>query len=69
MIFPYKQSPCTRDCADRCVEPNCHMTCELYLNWAESIRIKREAATENARISNTKRARIIETKKACGFYD
>lgn len=69
MIFPYKQSPCTRDCADRCVEPNCHMTCEAYLNWAESIRIKREAATEDSRINMAKRARIIETKKACGLYD
>lgn len=69
MVFPYKQSPCTRDCADRCIEPNCHMTCEAYLNWAESIRIKREAATEDAKIANAKRARIIETKKACRFYD
>lgn len=33
MIFPYKQGPCTRDCVNRCVEPNCHMTCEAYLNW------------------------------------
>ena len=69
MIFPYKQGPCTRDCADRCAEPNCHMTCEAYLNWAESIRIKREAATEDSRINMAQRARIIETKKACRFYD
>jgi hypothetical protein len=65
MIFPYKQGPCTRDCADRCVEPNC----QAYLNWAESIRVKREAATEVSRINMAQRARIIETKKACGFYD
>lgn len=59
----YPVSPCTRDCADRCVEPNCHMTCEAYLNWAESIRVKREAATEVSRINMAQRARIIETKK------
>ncbi len=69
MVFPYKQGPCTRECADRCIEPNCHMTCEAYLNWAESIRVKREAATEDAKIVNAKRARIIETKKTCRFYD
>ena len=45
------------------------MTCEAYLNWAESIRVKREAATEDSRINMAQRARIIETKKACGFYD
>nr|DAK55660.1 MAG TPA: hypothetical protein [Caudoviricetes sp.] len=22
----YLASPCTRDCKNRCVEPNCHMT-------------------------------------------
>lgn len=51
------------------IAPNCHMTCEAYLNWAESIRVKREAATEVSRINMAQRARIIETKKACGFYD
>lgn len=69
MIFPYTHGPCTRDCADRCVEPNCHMTCKAYLDWAESIRIKREAATEVLLINMAQRDRIIKTKKACGFYD
>lgn len=68
MIFPYRQGPCTRDCKDRCIEPNCHMTCKPYLDWQEKIRVQREAATEDAKDSMAKRIRIVQTKKASGFY-
>lgn len=36
-------APCTRNCPDRSVEPNCHMTCEAYLEF------KRKVAEEKTR--------------------
>ena len=29
-----KMPPCKRDCPKRCVEPNCHDTCNEYIQWA-----------------------------------
>lgn len=40
------KSPCTRDCPNRSVSPNCHMTCQQYLAYVEhreSVREKRGA--------------------------
>ena len=28
-----KNPPCTPECPDRKLEPNCHMTCKIYLDW------------------------------------
>lgn len=33
-------APC-KDCKERVVEPNCHMTCEKYLSWKAKDRIVR----------------------------
>lgn len=30
------KSPCTRDCLDRSINPNCHSFCEKYLEWKKS---------------------------------
>lgn len=51
------------DCPDRCAEPNCHTTCEVYAAYvAENERRKEAAYKENAvhkavieLIENTKR--------------
>ena len=47
--------PCRSDCPDRCAEPNCHMTCEPYLEFIASEKerrtkiIKSKAAEAGAR--------------------
>ena len=30
--------PCSKDCPDRTVEPNCHMSCPKYLGYQEQRR-------------------------------
>lgn len=38
------KAPC-KGCADRCIEPNCHMTCALYLEYSkvnEALRAERK---------------------------
>lgn len=35
-LCPYT-SPCTPDCPNRSVEPNCHSTCEKYLAFREQV--------------------------------
>lgn len=50
----YEKSPCLC-CPDRVADPNCHMTCETFLNWEathtqfrEDVkRRKREQANKN----------------------
>ncbi len=68
MESSYSTSPCTRDCKHRCVEPNCHMTCEAYLNWRKNVDRQREAATEYRANRWAKKNRVQQTKKAAGFY-
>lgn len=46
---------CCKDCPDRTVEPNCHMTCEAYLTEkAESERIKSARIREAQIIAYTR---------------
>lgn len=45
------KSPCTRDCPDRSITPNCHGTCERYLEYnAERERIRAKKAREHEAI-------------------
>ena len=37
------QGPCTKDCPNRCAEPNCHMTCEAYLAYQTARRAELDA--------------------------
>ena len=66
MESSYSTSPCSRDCKNRCVEPNCHMTCEAYLNWRKNVDRQREAATEYRanrwakRRESNKRKRLLD---------
>ena len=42
---PYDKKKSCKDCPDRTVEPNCHMTCEFHLERVaktEKIRIAKE---------------------------
>ena len=39
-----KDAPC-KYCNDRVIEPNCHNTCEKYINWCK----EREVEVENRR--------------------
>lgn len=64
----YSVGPCTRDCENRCVEPNCHMTCEAYLNWRKSVDRQREAAIEYRKDILAKKKRVYQTKRAAGLY-
>lgn len=54
------QAPC-RGCSDRTIEPNCHMTCERYLAFANDLassRKKKQEADLLARpINHEKRGR------------
>lgn len=68
MESSYSTSPCTRDCKNRCVEPNCHMTCEAYLNWRKNVDRQREAVTEYRANVGAKKNRVQQTKKAAGLY-
>lgn len=40
---------CPKDCPDRCPEPNCHTTCELYLKAVEEIKTVNEKIKADAR--------------------
>lgn len=35
-LCPYK-SPCTKDCPNRTVEPNCHSTCKDFLEFRAKV--------------------------------
>ena len=43
-----QKSPCTRDCPDRCPDPNCHMTCEKYLKYRRIL----DEDNEEKRVNN-----------------
>lgn len=68
MESPYSTSPCSKDCKNRCIEPNCHMTCEAYLNWRKNVDRQREAVTEYRANVGAKKNRVQQTKKAAGLY-
>lgn len=68
MESSYSTSPCTRGCENRCVEPNCHMTFEAYLNWRKNVDRQREAVTEYRANVGAKKNRVQQTKKAAGLY-
>lgn len=36
-IMGTKETPCKRDCPNRCAVPNCHGTCEKYLTWKKQL--------------------------------
>lgn len=68
MESSYSTSPCTRGCENRCVEPNCHMTREAYLNWRKNVDRQRETVTEYRANVGAKKNRVQQTKKAAGLY-
>lgn len=37
------QITCCRGCADRCAEPNCHITCERYIEACKRLDEERKA--------------------------
>ena len=44
---PYDKAKSCKDCPDRTVEPNCHMTCEYHLKREERQVIIRKARKKN----------------------
>lgn len=42
------ETPCRRDCPDRCAVPNCHTNCEKYLAWKKLLNeINQKEANKN----------------------
>lgn len=55
------ESPCL-DCPDRCPDPNCHTTCEKYLEFDRLMKILRQEKIDTAK-KNEDQYRIEARRK------
>lgn len=69
-MIRHPESPCL-DCPDRCADPNCHMTCEKYIEFdkeCERIRQERYRIAEENRVQEEIIKRRIGLANNGGFY-